>query len=88
MRTIKIYIFDSAKLSENDDLGFKKNNKVCNLIDLNFDETQLSGFWIDTDIDDDTKTQDIVFYLGGTSFKTPYTADSEALLRSCLKLGL
>lgn len=88
MKTIKIYIFDSAKLGENEDLGFKKNNKVCNLIDFHFDETQLAGYWIDPDIDDDTKTQDIVFYLAGQSFKTPFKPESEALLKSCLNLGL
>lgn len=86
MKTIKIYIFDSAKLSENDDLGFAKNDLCCNLIDFNFDETQLVGYWIDPDIDDDTKTRDIVFYLNGQSFKTPYNAVSEALLNSCLNM--
>lgn len=85
MKTIKIYTFDSAKLSENEDLGFTKNDECCKLIDFHFDEKQLSGYWIDTDIDDDTKTKDIVFYIGGQSFKTPFNLVSEAVLRSCLQ---
>ena len=88
MRTIKVYICDSVKVSENDSLGYEKNGDLYHLIDFNFDETQLSGYWIDPDIDDDTKTQDIVFYLGGQSFKTPFTVESETILKSCLKLGL
>ena len=86
MKTIKIYIFDSAKFDENDNLGFRKNNKCCNLVDFHFDETKLSGYWIDPETDDDTLTQDIVFYVGGQSFKTPLTEQSEALLISCLNL--
>ncbi len=85
MKTIPIYIYDSAKLSENDSLGFEKNNKCCNLVDFHFDEMQLSGYWLDPDIDDDTKTQDIVFYIGGQSFKTPFTNVTIAILNSCLR---
>lgn len=84
MKVIKIYIFDSAKLNENDNLGFEKNHKCCNLVDLHFDEKQLAGYWIDPEFDDDTKTQDIIFYLCGQSFKTPLTLESETILRSCL----
>jgi hypothetical protein len=87
MKVIKIYIQDNEKVSENDSLGFEKN-KVYNLTDLYFDETQLSGYWVDPDIDSKMKTQNIIFYLGGTSFTTPLTLESETILRSCLNLGL
>ena len=84
MKTIKIYIYDNEKLSENDNLGFKKNEKTCHLIDFNFNETHLSGYWVDPDIDSDTGTQDIVFYINGQSFKIPWSQQSENLLISCL----
>ena len=88
MKTIKIYIQDSEKVSENDNLGFEKNDKLFNLVDFHFDETQLSGYWIDPDIDSRMKTQNICFYLNGVSFTTPFNTESEVLLRSCLKPGL
>jgi hypothetical protein len=88
MKSIKIYIFDSAKVNENESLGFEKNGKCVQLVDFHFDETQLSGYWIDPDIDDDTNTQDINFYIAGQSFKTPYSNASELILRSCLNIGL
>jgi hypothetical protein len=88
MKTIKVYICDNEKISENDSLGFDKNDKPYNLIDFHFDDTQLAGYWIDPDVDSRMKTQNIVFYLGGTSFTTPYTQESEAILRSCLNMGL
>lgn len=87
MKTIQIYIQDNEKVSENDVLGFEKN-KPYNLTDLHFDETQLSGYWIDPDIDSGSKTQNIIFYLGGTSFSTPFTPESELILRKCLNLSL
>jgi hypothetical protein len=88
MKIIKIYIQDNDKVSENDSLGFEKNDKIFNLIDFHFDETQLSGYWIDPDNESRMKTKNIIFYLGGTSFTTPFTLESEAILRSCLNLGL
>jgi len=88
MKSIKIYICDSEKVSENDDLGFAKNDKLYNLTDLYFDETQLSGYWIDPDVDSKIGTQNIIFYLDGTSFITPLTLESETILRSCLNHGL
>jgi len=77
MKTIKIYIQDDEKISENDDLGFIKNNKLYNLVDFHFDETQLLGYWIDPDIDSETNRQNIMFYLGGTSFSTPLTPNQK-----------
>ena len=88
MKTIKIYIQDNEKIGENDNLGFDKNNNIYNLIDFHFDETQLSGYWIDHEIDTKMGTQNIIFYLGGTSFSTPLTLESETILRSCLNFGL
>jgi hypothetical protein len=87
MKIIKIYIQDNDKVSENESLGFEKN-KVYNLTDLHFDETQLSGYWIDPEIDTNMGTQNIIFYMGGSSFSTPLTLESETILRSCLNLGL
>ena len=88
MKTIKIYIQDNEKVSENDDLGFEKNKGIYKLIDFCFDETQLFGYWIDPDIDSKMGTQNIIFYIGGSSFTTPLTLESEVILRSCLNLGL
>jgi hypothetical protein len=67
-------------IKENNLLGFEKNN--IEKIDYNIaykltpffvDENMITGFWCDPDIDSDTKTRDIVFYVMGTSFRTPNT---------------
>ncbi len=84
MKTIKIYIQDNAKIDENDQLGFEKNKGIYKLVNFFFDETQLSGYWVDPDIDDKTGSQNINFYVAGISFQTPWTTESEAILRSCL----
>ena len=88
MKTIKIYIQDTEKIDENDSLGFDKNGGIYNLVDFNFNEMQLLGYWIDIEIDSKMGTQNINFYLGGTSFATPLTLESETILKSCLNLGL
>lgn len=88
MKNIKIYIQDSDKVSENEDLGFKKNDEPYSLTDLYFDETQLSGFWIDKEVDDRMGTLNIVFYLNGVSFCTPFNDNSLRELKECLNMGL
>ena len=88
MRTIKIYIFDSEKIDENESVGFRVNKDTVRLVDFHFDETQLSGYWIDPEVNDDTGSQDIIFYLGGVTFKTKWSPQNEKILRECLNLGL
>jgi hypothetical protein len=88
MKIIPIYICDSEKVSENDDMGFEKNGNLYKLLDFNFDETQLSGYWIDPDVDSRMRTRNIIFYLNGISFCTPFTEKSESILKNCLNLTL
>jgi hypothetical protein len=98
MILLQIYIFDTSKkekiqklLDENENLGFQKN-KVNeedlfikhNLIDLYIDEKEIVAFWVDPDIDDDTKTRDIIFYTYGTSFRTPYTAEKVQIFKNII----
>ena len=101
MRVIQIYIYDTAKkqladklLQENEDLGFEKN-KVSkadlqasyNLVDFFFDEKQLTGFWLDPGRDDDTKTVDIIIYIGGLSFRTPHSKQKVEQLTELLNIN-
>lgn len=86
MITIKIYIYDPKPKSiiqnlidENDRLGFEKNKidkteedrPKHQLVDFNFDERRVLGFWCDPDMDEDTGTFDLIFYIDGTAFRTP-----------------
>ena len=88
MRTIPIYIADSVKLDENDNFGFEVNKDAIQLVDFCFDETQVSGYWIDPEVNDDTRSQDMIFYVGGVTFKTKWSPQNEGILRECLNLGL
>lgn len=94
MITIPIYIFDSSKkdkvqklIDENDTLGFEKNKidkedliTKYSIVDFHIDERQFQGFWVDPGRDDDTKTFDIVLYICGMAFRTPYSNETEAIL--------
>ena len=97
MRTIPIYVFDLARkeklqkrIDENEELGFEKHkiesedNNICTLVDLNFDEYEFMGFWIDNDIHDETQSLDIVMYIGSHCFRTPHTETKEAILKDLL----
>lgn len=102
MTVIPIYIFDSAKSElaeklqqENDRLGFEKNKieelqreSRYSLVDFFFNERQLTGFWLDIDRDDDTKTKDIIVYIGGVSFRTPFSQEKHMQLIELLNLNL
>jgi hypothetical protein len=89
MITIPIYIFDESKksltqiqLDENERLGYEKNKidpkdlgVKMRLTDFFFAEKDFTGFWVDPDIHDDSKSKDIIFYIGTCCFRTPYTKE-------------
>ena len=89
MQSIPIYIYDTAikekiqaLIDENESLGFEKNKVPSNkikfiLVDFFFDEDKFIGYWVDTDINDDSGTVDIVFYIGGSSFRTPFSEERQ-----------
>ena len=96
MKSIPIYIYDTAikekiqlLIDENESLGFDKN-KIPSvkvkfvLVEFFFDEDKFIGYWVDTDINDDSGTVDIVIYIGGTSFRTPYTEERQRFLNQLL----
>jgi len=72
MFKVKIYIYDTAKAEENDRLGFDKNKVPFVLTDFIFKAEKLTGYWVDIETNDDTKTRDIIFYVDGQCFRTPY----------------
>jgi len=94
MIRIPIYIRDSVKAKaalketeqrENLGLEYKRIPIPQVLVDMWIDETKISGFWVDPDIDDDTQARDIVFYLVvADGFRTPWTEEMESLLKSIL----
>jgi hypothetical protein len=97
MKSIPIYIWDTAPrekvqalIDENEALGFEKNKNIPKvedkmmLVDFNFDDKKFIGYWIDNDIHDDSHTRDIIFYIGGTSFRTPLLTSTINLFNQIL----
>lgn len=90
MQSIPIYIYDTAVkekiqalIDENESLGFEKNKNIPSpkikfiLVDFFFDEDKFIGYWIDKDINDESGTVDIVIYIGGSSFRTPFSEERQ-----------
>lgn len=82
MILIDIYLFNSAVTDEereNEILGFEKNKissaKKVKTETLYLDENHIDAFWRDPDIDDDTGNNDIIIYINGSSFRTPFRDD-------------
>lgn len=82
--TVPIYINDSQKLQENEDLGFEKNAECTLIVDMHFRRESLTAFWIDPEVDENTSKRDIIFYLGELSFRTPLKQKTIQLFNSCL----
>ena len=63
-------------------LGVKVNeiSVPMKIVPFYINEKLLGGFWIDPDIHDDTKTMDIIFYVNGNNYRTPYTDDIKDFL--------
>ena len=53
----------------NQDMGIRAEDLS---VPFYFHKDALLGFWIDPDIEDSTKMNEIVFYVGHGSFRTPY----------------
>jgi hypothetical protein len=84
MISIDIYIKDSEKISENEMMGYEKNDHIYSLVPFYFKEDHLSGYWEDVEIDTQMGTINIIFYVGGSSFCTPYSKETETILKNCL----
>jgi hypothetical protein len=95
--SVPIYVWDSAPkeklqelIDENERLGYIKN-KIPKLVtdmaivDFYFSPSQFTGYWIDVSVNDDTHTMDIIFYIGGTSFRTISKAETVLLFNDILK---
>ena len=81
MNKIPIYVYtDNSEKEER--LGMEIDRKM-RLMELEF--TYIDCLWIDDEIDEDTGTVDIKFYINGTTFITPFTKERIELLRSCLR---
>ena len=65
---VAIWLLDQKKLAESEMTGV--DSDVNSLTDFYFKIENLVGFWID--FADDDGSRDIIFYVGGDSFRTPY----------------
>lgn len=75
MFLIPIYIFDST---EEDEIERKKNlgiddDEPVEVKQATLHTLYVDCYWIDEEYNINTKTKDIVFYVGGNSYRTPYT---------------
>lgn len=60
------------------------SEKRMKLVDFHFVESHLGAFWCDPDIDDDSKTYDIIFYIDGNSYRTPWRKETEELFKTII----
>jgi hypothetical protein len=84
IQCVDIYLIDYDKSDENENLGIE-NKDIATKTTFWFSDTALTGFYIDDNIDDYTKTQDIIFFLGGSSYRTPFNPETFCILTNILK---
>jgi len=75
MFIIPIYIFDSNeedKIEWEKNLGIDKDEQV-EIKQAPLYTLYIDCYWIDPHVNSETKTKDIVFYVGGNSYRTPFT---------------
>ena len=78
---IIIQLLNGEQTSLNDLLG-KEDDIELQQVPLRF--VSIDCFWIDPEENDDTKTKDIIFYINGASFRTPYNPEREKLLMDAM----
>ena len=69
---IPVYLFDSEEMDEREKLGLDED-KPLTVKQTTLETIYVSSFWRDPDVNHNTGTKDIVFYVDGVSFRTPYT---------------
>ena len=78
---IPIYIFDSEETSKREKLGIDEDEPIT-IQQATLQTIYISSFWRDPNKNRDTGSHDIVFYIDGVSFRTPY---SEKIINNVLR---
>ena len=69
---ILIHLIDDERTALNDLIG-KDDDLEIKQVPLKF--VSIDCFWVDPEINKDSETQDIIFYINGSSFRTPFTKE-------------
>lgn len=69
---IPIYLIDSEEEDSRERLGMDEDAPL-NVKQSTLYTIYISSYWIDPNENKHTKTVDIVFYVDGVSYRTPYT---------------
>jgi hypothetical protein len=78
---IPIYLIDSEEEEEREKLGIDED-KPMTINQTTLETIYISSFWRDPNKNRHTGTKDIVFYVDGVSFRTPY---SEKIINEVLR---
>ena len=71
--TIKVWVRNEKKNSKYVDLGIDRPIEgTYHLVELTFDDTKLRAVWVFPEEDEETGSQDMVFYTDFGDFRTPY----------------
>ena len=71
---IPIYLIDSEEEDERERLGLDEDQPLT-VNQTTLETIYISSFWRDPNKNRHTGTKDIVFYVDGVSFRTPYTEE-------------
>ena len=84
MQCVDIYLIDYDESDRNESLGIK-NKQNPKKTAFWFNDALFSGFYIDDEIDDYTDSEDIVFFVGSSSYRTPFNPETFELFTSILR---
>jgi hypothetical protein len=84
IQCVDIYLIVYDKSDKNESIGIESED-IATKTTFWFSDTALTGFYIDDNTDEYTKTQDIIFFCGGNSYRTPFNPETFQLLTSILK---
>ena len=79
---IPIWVYDREKSSKKELTGKTGVNTRKATLYLNAED--IICFWVDDEIDDETGTKDILFYVGTISFRTQWSVKREAWFRNII----
>ena len=73
---VQIKLINKEVEDRNDLLGI--NEEIGSYAEFNFNENNFDGYWVDPDL------AEIIFYVSGHSFYTPYTVKTEGLFSNII----
>lgn len=71
--TIPIYLYDQEEIDQRETLGIDEDEPLEKIMQAPLNTLYVDCYWTDPKENKNTRVKDIIFYINGANFRTPYS---------------